>query len=87
MNVTKAPESKGKVDIRRIQTLTSNNIEAVKFLEPWRQGQFYERTVIEDCLDPQNYYTAVQRVIEEEGDEYLRTLFSKNLSLILKFLF
>ncbi|AYJ88261.1 hypothetical protein CS953_00570 [Bacillus safensis] len=77
VNVTKAPESKGKVDIRRIQTLTSNNIEAVKFLEPWRQGQFYERTVIEDCLNPQNYYTAVQRVIEEEGDEYLRTLFQK----------
>ncbi len=75
-NVSKATESYGKVDLRRLQTLKSNNIESVRLLEPWKQGQYYEQTVIEDCLDPKIFYETIKEIINLNANEDIQKLFA-----------
>ncbi|MGK9430984.1 hypothetical protein ACSSTO_14110 [Bacillus atrophaeus] len=76
MEVTKAPEGNGRIDIRRLQTLISNNIQSVRLLEPWKQGQYYQQTVIEDCLNPKVFYSVIKDVIHSDGDEDIQQLFN-----------
>lgn len=76
INVSKATESYGKVDLRRLQTLKSNNIESVRLLEPWKQGQYYEQTVIEDCLDPKTFYETIKEIINANANEDIQKLFT-----------
>lgn len=76
MEITKAPEGNGRIDIRRLQTLTSNNIQSVRLLEPWKQGQYYEKTVIEDCLNPKVYYNVIKEIINSDANMTIQQLFS-----------
>ncbi|MBB6673679.1 AAA family ATPase [Cohnella nanjingensis] len=62
------------VQLRRLQVSADN--KEVKLIDPARQ-EYYSRTVMEDCLDPETYYQAITAVINTKGTEQIRTLFNQ----------
>lgn len=63
------------IQLRRLQICKENGKYKVRLINPEKQGQLYEKTEIEDCLDPQIYYQAIKEVIEEIGDENIKEVF------------
>nr|WP_252213720.1 hypothetical protein [Clostridium sp. VAP41] len=68
---------KSSVQIRRLQVINGNETSRVKLIDPFSDGQWYSKTEIEDCLNPELYYQAVTKVIEDEHDVNVQNIFSK----------
>ncbi|TWL65752.1 DNA replication and repair protein RecF [Bacillus licheniformis] len=62
--------------LRRLQVFKSNNEEVIKLLDVAKQGTIYEKTEIEDCLDPQIYYNSIKTVILSSQDSNIIDLFN-----------
>ncbi|MGG4480248.1 AAA family ATPase [Paenibacillus illinoisensis] len=60
------------VQLRRLQVLSDQS--GLEVVDPARAGA-YNKTVMEDCLDPESYYLAIKKVIGEKGSQELRDLF------------
>ncbi|MEK5099851.1 MULTISPECIES: AAA family ATPase [Bacillus] len=64
------------ISLRRLQVFRSNNEEVIKLLDVAKQGTIYEKTEIEDCLDPEIYYNSIKKVILANQDSTIIDLFN-----------
>ncbi|WP_037286177.1 AAA family ATPase [Saccharibacillus sacchari] len=60
------------IQLRRLQVLSDQS--RIDVVDPARPGD-YNKTVMEDCLDPACYYLAIKKVITEKGTQDLVDLF------------
>ena len=61
------------VRIRRLQV----NLDEISLVDPSSEGAIYNKTLIEDCLNPELYYKAIEKSINQIGDESIKTIFDK----------
>lgn len=56
--------ARDKVFLRRLQVVP----EGIRLFDPFKSGQRYERTEIEDCLEPLIFFKTIKHVLLEEKD-------------------
>ncbi|XZJ15325.1 ATP-dependent nuclease [Clostridium perfringens] len=68
---------KSSIQIRRLQVSMRNRKSSIELVNPFSDGQWYEKTEIEDCLNPRLYYNAISRVINSEEDSSIKSIFER----------
>ena len=64
------------IQLFRLQICYEHEKHVIRLLNPGRQGEVYDRTVIEDCLDPKIYYCALKQVIDSSDNESMKEIFN-----------
>ncbi|GAK03911.1 hypothetical protein JCM19037_2272 [Geomicrobium sp. JCM 19037] len=72
MNYTDV-QTDGVVQLRRLQK--NSDETSFDLIDPVRNA-IYEKTVIEDCLDPVTYYKAIKKVILETENQHITDIFN-----------
>ncbi|KGM98070.1 hypothetical protein Z968_00930 [Clostridium novyi A str. 4552] len=68
---------RSSIQIRRLQTLNKDGINKLELVNPFSDGQWYSRTEIEDCLNPNIYYKSIKNVIYNQADSNIKDIFDK----------
>ncbi|MGL4760132.1 MAG: AAA family ATPase [Sarcina sp.] len=65
------------VVLKRLQIINQNEKAKVELVSPFKDGQWYARTEIEDCLNPKLYYVAIKNIIHEDASEDIKLDFAR----------
>lgn len=65
--------SKVPILLRRLQI---DKTDRIALVDPLASGGLYTQTEIEDCLDPELYYKAVEETVNQIGDKKIKKIFS-----------
>jgi len=71
-----AEEKNDPIQLFRLQICYEDQKPVLKLVNPGRQGEIYEKTTIEDCLNPKLYYEALKQVIDASEEEQIKEVFN-----------
>lgn len=77
INVAEVFNSDRVIDLRRLQISKKDNNFEIQLVQPWKQGELYDHTEIEDCLNPSTYFDSIQDVIYQSEDLEIKMLFDE----------
>lgn len=63
------------IQLFRLQVCYEEQRYIIKLINPERQGEVYDKTVMEDCLNPKLYFRALEKVILTSDNESIKEIF------------